>query len=126
VADVRSGKQLGYTDTIHTSTLVGDAVVLGLGPLQNKITLNGPNTALLAEHVSFSLASSVPGRRLIRCHVFAPDGSPLPVYARNVLMNNGSSTFILPSALNDPSGRYTVRATDVVTGATVETKINLR
>jgi hypothetical protein len=58
--------------------------------------------------------------------VFAPDGSPLPVYARNVLMNNGSSTFILPAALNDPSGRYTVRATDVVTGATVETKINLR
>jgi hypothetical protein len=50
----------------------------------------------------------------------------LPVYARNVLMNNGSSTFILPSALNDPSGRYTVRATDVVTGATVEKEINLR
>ena len=126
VADVRSGKQFGYTDTIHTSTLLGDAVVLGLSPLQNKITLDGPNTALLGEHVSFSVASSMPGRQLIRCHVFAPDGSPLPVYARNVLMNNGSSTFILPSALNDPPGRYTVRATDVVTGATIETRINLR
>jgi hypothetical protein len=123
---VRSGKQFGYTDTIHTSTLVGDAVVLGLSPLQNKITLDGPDTALLGEHVSFSIASSVPGRRLIRCHVFAPDGSPLPVYARNVLMDNGSSTFILPAALNDPSGRYTIRATDVVTGATVEKKIILR
>ena len=126
VSDVRSGKQLGYTDTIHTSTLVGDAVVLGLSPLPNKITLAGPDTALLGEHVSFSIASSVPGRRLIRCHVFAPNGSPLPVYARNVLINNGSSTFILPSALNDPSGRYTVRATDVVTGGTIETRINLR
>jgi hypothetical protein len=126
VTDVRSGKQLGYTDTIHTSTLVGDALVLGLSPLQNKITLDGPDTALLGEHVSFSIVSSVPGRRLIRCHVFAPDGSQLPVYARNVLMNAGSSTFILPSALNDPSGRYTVRATDVVTGATFETKINLK
>ncbi|HEV2827461.1 MAG TPA: beta-galactosidase trimerization domain-containing protein [Pyrinomonadaceae bacterium] len=126
VADVRSGKQLGYTDTIHTSTLVGDAVVLGLSPLQNKISIDGPDTALLGKHVSFSIASSVSGRRLIRCHVFAPDGSPLPVYARNVLMNNGSITFILPSALNDPSGRYTVRATDVVTGATVEIKITLR
>ncbi|HUS13376.1 MAG TPA: beta-galactosidase trimerization domain-containing protein [Pyrinomonadaceae bacterium] len=126
VADVRSGKQLSYTDTIHTSTLVGDAVVLGLSTLQNKIALDGPDTALLGEHVSFSIASSVSGRRLLRCHVFAPDGSPLPVYARNVLMNDGSSTFILPSALNDASGRYTVRATDVVTGATVETRINLR
>jgi len=58
--------------------------------------------------------------------VFAPDGSPLPVYAKNVLMQNGSSTFVLPAALNDPSGTYTIRATDVVTGATAETKLNLK
>jgi hypothetical protein len=126
VADVRSGKQLGYTDVIHSSALMGDAVVLGLSPVQNKINLKGPATALLGEHVSFSVASSVPGRRLLRCHVFAPDGSPLPVYASNVLMANGSSTFVLPTALNDPFGVYTIRATDVVTGATAETKINLQ
>ena len=126
VADVRSGKQLGYTNIIHSSALIGDAVVLGLSPVLNKITLDGPATALLGEHVSFSVASSVPGRRLIRCHVFAPDGSPLPVYAKNVLMQNGSSTFVLPAALNDPSGTYTIRATDVVTGATAETRLNLK
>jgi len=126
VADVRSGKQLGYTNIIHSSALIGDAVVLGLSPVLNKITLDGPAAALLGEHVSFSVASSVPGRRLIRCHVFAPDGSPLPVYAKNVLMQNGSSTFVLPAALNDPSGTYTIRATDVVTGATAETKLNLK
>ena len=126
VADVRSGKQLGYTNIIHSSALIGDAVVLGLSPVLNKITLDGPAAALLGEHVSFSVASSVPGRRLIRCHVFAPDGSPLPVYAKNVLMQNGSSTFVLPAALNDPSGTYTIRATDVVTGATAETRLNLK
>jgi hypothetical protein len=126
VADVRSGKQLGYTDVIHSSALMGDALVLGLSPVQNKLSLHGPATALLGEHVSFPVASSVPGRRLIRCHVFAPDGSPLPVYAKNVLTVNGSSTFVLPTALNDPSGSYTIRATDVVTGATAETKLDLK
>ena len=50
----------------------------------------------------------------------------LPVYARTLLVNEKSSTFVLPSALNDVTGPYTIRATDVVTGATVETKITLK
>jgi hypothetical protein len=32
---------------------------------------------------------------------------------------------VLPSALNDPAGNYLIRATDVVTGATAETKVAL-
>jgi hypothetical protein len=126
VADVRSGKELGYTNIIHSSALVGDAVVLGLSPVENKITLRGPSTAARGEHVLFSIVSTPPGRGLIRCHVFAPDGSMLPVYASNVLMNGRTSTFVLPSALNDSPGIYTVRATEVVTAATAEAKINLK
>jgi len=126
VADVRSGKQLGYTNVIRSSALIGDAVVLGLSPVENKVTLKGPGTATRGDHVLFSLNSSTGGRHLIRCHVFAPDGSMMPIYANNVLLDKGSSTFVLPTALNDPSGTYTVRATDVVTGATVETRIDLK
>jgi len=126
VTDVRSGKHLGYTDVVHSSVLVGDAVVLGLSPTENTITLDGPAAASLGEHPAFTLAASKPGRRLIRCHVFAPDGSMLPGYARNVLLENTAATFVLPSALNDPAGRYTISATDVVTGATAETKITLQ
>jgi hypothetical protein len=126
VADVRSGKQLGYTNVIRSSALIGDAVVLGLSPVENKITLKGPRIATRGDHLLFSLNSSPAGRRLIRCHVFAPDGSLLPIYANNVLLDKGSSTFVLPTALNDPAGVYTILATDVVTGATAEEKINLR
>jgi hypothetical protein len=126
IADVRSGKQFGYTDVVQSSALLGDAVLLGLSPVENKITWRGPATASRGDHVSFILNSSIAGRRLIRCHLFAPDGALLPVYANNLLMENGSSTFVLPSALNDPPGVYTIRATDVVTGATAETKVNLK
>jgi len=97
-----------------------------LSPAQNKLALNGPAASLRGEHVVFTLSSSVLGPRLIRCHVFGSDGVMLPVYARTLLMNDKTSTFVLPSALNDIAGLYTVRATDVVTGATAETKITLK
>jgi Beta-galactosidase trimerisation domain len=126
VTDVRSGRRLGYTDVVHSSVLVGDAVVLALNSNENTITLRGPAVASLGEHVGFTIAVSRPGRSLISCHVFAPDGSMLPAYASNMLLDHATRSFVLPSALNDPSGTYTIRATDVVTGATGETKIILK
>ncbi len=126
VTDVRSGKRLGYTDVVRSSVLVGDAAVLSLSPAENKLTLKGPASSQLGEHVAFALASSTAGPRLIRCHVFGPDGLMLPVYARTLLVNDKASKFVLPSALNDLTGPYTIRATDVVTGATAETKITFK
>jgi hypothetical protein len=126
VTDVRSGKQLGYTDSVHSSVLVGDAAVLSLSPAENKLALRGPASSPRGEHVVFTLSSSVSGPRLIRCHVVSPDGVMLPVYARSLLLNGTTTTFVLPSALNDIAGPYTIRATDVVTGATAETKITLK
>jgi len=126
VTDVRSGKPLGFTDTVSSSTLMGDAVVLGLSPTQNKISLQGPAAAARGEQVLFSLGSSPRGHRLVRCQVSAPDGSLMPAYASNLLVESAATNFVLPTALNDPTGIYTVRATDVVTGATAETKINIK
>ena len=126
VTDVRSGKQLGYTDEVHSSVLVGDAAVLSLSPGENKLTLSGPASSVRGEHVVFTLASSVAGPRLVRCHVFGSDGAMLSVYARSLLLNGTATTFVLPSALNDNAGPYTIRATDVVTGATAETRITLK
>jgi hypothetical protein len=126
VTDVRSGKRLGYTDVVHSSVVAGDAAVLSLSPAENKLALSGPPSSSRGEHVAFTLSSSVAGLRLIRCHVFGPDGSMLPAYARNLLLDNTATTFVLPSALNDLAGAYTIRATDVVTGATAETKITLK
>jgi hypothetical protein len=127
VTDVRSGKKLGYTDVIHASIIVGDAAIFGLSPTENSITLRGPNAAPLGAHPSFTITSSTPGRPLLlRCHVFAPDGTMLAAYSSNVLLDKDVATIILPSALNDAAGVYTLRATDVVTGAATEAKITLK
>jgi uncharacterized protein involved in high-affinity Fe2+ transport len=50
----------------------------------------------------------------------------VPIYSNNVLVEKGSGKFILPFALNDPTGKYVVRATDVVTGAVTEKSIELK
>ena len=126
VTDVRSGLKLGYTDLVHSSVIVGDAVILSLSESDNKLMLTGPGNATRGDHVVFQLNSVAPGHRLVRCHVFAPDGSMLPEYARNVLIDATSATFVLPSALNDQPGAYTIRATDIVSGAIAETKVDLK
>ena len=126
VADVRTGKQLGQTDVIHASTLIGDALILGLSPVQNKIKVEGPATAQRGQSVKLPLTSETTGRILIRCHVFGPDGTFIPIYSRNILLDKDRSTFVIPFALNETPGKYTVRATDVVTGASSETTIELK
>ncbi|HKQ53640.1 MAG TPA: beta-galactosidase trimerization domain-containing protein, partial [Pyrinomonadaceae bacterium] len=126
VADARDGRRLGHTDVIRSSVIVGDAAVFGLSPTENRLTLNGPAAASLGDHPVFTITSSTAGKRLVRCHVFAPDGSLLSAYSTNVLMGSTTATVPLPSALNDAAGTYTLRATDVVTGATAEAKVTLK
>lgn len=126
VTDVRAGKKLGYTDVIHSSIIVGDAAVFGLSSAENMLMLRGPAEAPLGAHPDFAISSSTAGRHLLRCHIFAPDGSMLPAYSSNVLLDKGAAPFILPSALNDAAGVYTLRVTDVVTGATAAAKITLK
>jgi len=126
VTDIRSGKQFGYTDVVHTSILIGDAIVLALSPVENKINMDGESSAARGEHVRLNLASTSSTGNLIRCHVFGPDGVRLAMYSSNVLLESGRGSFVLPFALNDEPGKYLVRATDVVSGATVEKTIELR
>jgi hypothetical protein len=126
VTDVRSGQKLGFTDTVRSSVIVGDAVILSLTNSASDVKLTGSANAARGDHVQFRVTSS-PGSHLIRCHVFGPDGTMLSEYARNLLTDkNGATTFVLPSALNDKAGPYVVRATDIVSGATSEFKVVLK
>ena len=61
VTDVRSGKQLGYTDVVHSSVVDRRCCVLSLSPAENKLTLSGPASSARGEHVAFTISSSLPG-----------------------------------------------------------------
>ncbi len=125
VNDVRSGAKMGATDTVKTSILIGGALVLGLSPSESTIAVTGPEKAVLGEHPAFTISCTPASKSPVRCHFFAPDGTFLNDYAVNTLCNSGAGTVVLPSALNDKSGQYTLKVTDVVTGASAEAKITL-
>jgi len=125
VVNARTGEPFGRTDTVRASVRAGDALVLGLSPEQREVRLSGPTAAARGERVAFTLTASGRGRQLLRCHVFGPAGAFLYEYARNVVLEGGTGTFVLRSALNDPAGLYRVAATDVLTGARAEARVSL-
>ena len=69
VTDVRMGKQVGYTDVIHASILIGDALVFALSPRETRSrsrvlqphnwvnTCSGPQSQILAAQASFGVMS---------------------------------------------------------------------
>jgi hypothetical protein len=126
VTDVRSGKQFGYTDVVHTSILIGDAIVLGLNRKDYQITVQSPSSAQRGDHISLNLISTNSGASLTRCHVIGPNGAFLSVYSSNVLLQNGRGNFVVPFALNDEPGKYLIKVTDVVSGTSIEKAIQLR
>jgi hypothetical protein len=128
VTDVRTGQSLGHTDRVTVSAVAGEAVVLGTSSARNSLTVSieGPSGAARGEHVSYRITSSIAGQRLLRAHVTGPDGSFLPEYAGNVLLEGNEGRFTIPSALSDPPGGYTLKVVDVMTGATAEAGLTLK
>jgi hypothetical protein len=125
VTNARTGEALGRTASVKASLLPGDAFVLGLAPARNALDITGPETAARGAHPAFTITSSVRGPGLLRCHVFAPDGTFRPAYARNVKLEGSAAAFVLPLALNDPAGAWRVNVTDVVTGAAAEARVTV-
>jgi hypothetical protein len=126
VANVRTGERFGLTDTVRVPITVGGALVLAMSDAEDSLSLSGPTAATRGEHPRFAIHSSTPGKALARCHFLAPDGTFLPAYERNVLLQNGAGEVVLPSALSDAEGTYTLQVTNITTGAAAEAKVTLR
>jgi hypothetical protein len=65
-------------------------------------------------------------RHVIALQVLRPDGQAVRYLARNIETAGGKGSFSLPVALNEPKGPYTLRFTDVATGASVREKVTVR
>lgn len=125
VTNLRTGESLGQSDRVRLSVVSGDALFLAVGPPRGALAVVGPASARLGEHPRYSLASSTPGKRLVQALVFGPDGAALPDYARTLLLD-GTGNFVLPFALDDAPGHYRLRFADVLSGASAETRVELR
>jgi hypothetical protein len=126
VANVRTGEALGRTDRVKATAVAGEALVLALAPARPTLVLRGPSTAARGDHVRFSLTLSRPDRRVVRCHVRGAEGALIPEYARNLLVEGGTASLVVPTALDDGAGRYFIRCLDLLGGASADASMELQ
>jgi hypothetical protein len=78
-----------------------------------------PSTSLgqpLSVSVQVQTSGKTPGQHMVRIDVLDPNGNAMPYMSREVSTTCGSVTILVATALNDPAGRWTVIATDLLTG----------
>ena len=66
-----------------------------------------------------------PDLHAFRLQLRAPDGAALPAYNTVVLAPGGRADIVLPLALNQSAGRYTLSVTDVLGGASGKTQLEV-
>jgi len=83
----------------------------------------------LGENLRFTaqiVATGTPAEHWLRLDVIAPDGTVRGEYSKVVRAPGGQAEIVVPFALNDPEGEWTICVTDVATGCRAETKVTLQ
>lgn len=125
--DVRAGRHLGKVSEIALPS-VTEGGRIHLFALQSE-----PVTALnvsaaeqiergetLPLEIRLEAGRVSPKERLIRIDTTDPGGSPVPHYQDFVVLQDESGRSEIPFAFNDTVGKWTVRATDIVSGVSGE------
>lgn len=122
VYDVRDGKYLGHGNA-WTDTFSGGRVkvyaLLDYRPSDLQVrTASEPQRPGDVVRVTCRVLAedAEPDLHALRVRVVGPDGSALAAYNTVVLAPAGRAEIVLPLALNQPSGRYLVSVTDVISG----------
>ena len=127
VTNVRTGEALGRTDRVRATLTAGDALVLSVAPGRPSLRVEGPLEAARGGNPVFRVAAPLAGKRLVRWHVFGPDGAFHPEYAGHAVTDAGQvTTFVVPWALSDSPGEYRLKVTDVLSGAHAETTVQVK
>ncbi|NOY81908.1 MAG: hypothetical protein GXP31_13005 [Kiritimatiellaeota bacterium] len=127
VYDLRKRESLGATRRFLTNIRPSRASFFVLSPRRPRPARLSLDPAAANPGSTVRAVLSVPGA--VGLHAFrirvSRGKQPLEWYDRNVLAGADSAAIDLPIAFNDPVGIWKVRATDVLTGRTVETKLRV-
>jgi len=128
VCDLRKGAYLGRGQTFQVRLPSSDALILAHLPYEVKSVSVKVEAAVAGQAVRVALNVATDGKTALHClrlEVTNPRGETVDYLAQNVIAEEGAATTTIPFALNDTSGEYTIRARDVMTGVTGETRVRL-
>ena len=130
VYDVRAGTYLGHTRRIPATIAPATGLVYALLPYRvGRVNVRGQSTVRGEDAVmslSLDAVDAEPADHVLTVRFISPSGRELDLYRTKVRVHNGAGTLTLRTALNDPAGKWTVRATDVATGTTGTGTLDLR
>jgi hypothetical protein len=129
VYDLRARTVLGETDRLQFELGPIEPILLALSdkPLPAP-ALSGPQSAHVGENAEFVVHSgldSTAARAVVRLDVIDPEGNLVPHYSGNVIALSGTGSVHLPFAVNDKTGVWQIRATDVISGETATAELSL-
>jgi len=128
--EVITGRPFGYAEAVAVE--LGPRSVHLFALLSYEVTglsLDSPRAIkrgeVLRAPVRVGVRDGQPELHVARLEVYSPEGTPVPHYAANVLLTDGAGEVVVPFALNDPQGRWTLALRDVATGAEVTKKVKV-
>ena len=110
VYDLVSGRAYGYVDRIERELSIGTPCAFVLMPEEMGIK------EVSVWGMTVSVSCKTAADTVVRVRVYRPDGTEAECYAKNLLAKGGLAEMTVPFALSDPSGVWTLRAEEVVSG----------
>lgn len=123
VYDLRDGGYIGHTDRVRKRWPAGRMEALALLPYRVQALRIEPEAVRAARGGAAALTLTIetdggaPGDHVVRILVRDPAGLEVEELGRNLSTVSGTARIELPFALNDPPGRWTVQARDVISGS---------
>jgi Beta-galactosidase trimerisation domain len=123
--DVRQGKDLGSVKTLDATLDPWSPLLLtrSAQPLP-EFRVDDPGEIKTGQNLNIVVDDSAPVPegtfRVIRIEIDDPSGKTYDIYSRNLLVRSTPFRESIPLAFNDPTGRWKIRAHDVMTGQSVE------
>jgi hypothetical protein len=129
VVDARAGKYLGRVERLPLpageprDVLIYTLLPARPGPLG--LSVRGAPVGQDAA-VTLRLGGDLKATRIVRVRVTDPGGAERRAYRRYLRARQASVEFSIPLAYGDPAGQWTLKATDIATGATATARFRVR
>src|SRR5271166_2869093 len=89
-------------------------------------SISGPRNTRLGSNAEFLIRSDWPAAvDVVHLDVIDPEGTPVEHYSGNLLVIQGAASKLLPFAFNDKPGIWTIRARDLLSGATARVELKV-
>lgn len=132
VYDVRRGRYLGRQREWMASIAPARAEIWAALPYRVKaIRISLPRTPAMRggainASVRVETSGGMPHHTVLHIEVLRPDGNPVQCLSRNIVMQQSMAQVRIPLALNDPSGTWVIKVTDVVTKLSASKRVQVR